>query len=240
MIVTKDLNGIVFNIFNYKENDLIVDIFCYQYGFMQLYVRGGQKTTSKSFFIFKLFNIITFDISKLNLEELSIYKSGTITKVFDYTALSYEKMNVIMLCSELLLKIKQQKDFDIKVYYQDIEDVILGLQKENPYFLLNYFIYKTLIILGCAPSLDSCCMCSKMNGIMAYDIINNGFICQVCYDNNSKYLMDKDILNYLYKIKFKEEIPNNKRENDKKVFEIFNGILNDNAGVYLIAAKYIY
>ena len=89
-MITKDIDAIVFNIFNYKENDTMVDVYTKEYGFMQLYVRGGQKTTSKSFFIFKIFNIISIDLSKVNLNELSMYRSGSITKVFDYTSLNYD------------------------------------------------------------------------------------------------------------------------------------------------------
>ncbi|MDH6602891.1 DNA repair protein RecO (recombination protein O) [Bacilli bacterium PM5-9] len=241
MIITKDLKGIVFNIFNYKENDLIVDVLSYQYGFMQLYVRGGQKTTSKSFFIFKIFNFITFDVSKLNLEELSIYKSGSVDRIFDYTCLNYEQMNLVMFMSELLIKIKHQKDINYKKYYEFLEEIIVDIsKKKNSYFLTNYFIYNTLELIGCAPNLESCYNCAKTNNIVAFDLKNSGFICKECFDNNSKYLMDKDILNYLYKLSNGNEITNNKKSYDKYVFDLLTDLLYENAGVYLTSVKYIY
>ncbi|MEG0569772.1 MAG: recombination protein O N-terminal domain-containing protein, partial [Erysipelotrichales bacterium] len=86
-MITKDIKGIVFNILNYKDNDLIVDVFTYDYGFIQLYVKGAAKIKNKSFYIFKLFNEISFDVAKLDINGLSTYRSGSIIKVFDYTKL---------------------------------------------------------------------------------------------------------------------------------------------------------
>lgn len=242
MTITKDLHGIIFNIFNYKENDLIVDVFTKEYGIMQLYVKGGQKTTTKSFFIFRLFNVITFDVSKLNLSELSIYKSGEVNEVFDYTKLNYEQMNSTMFISELLVKIKHVADYNYKKYYQELLVIITDLKEKNKssHFILNYFIYITLKILGSGIILNGCYHCSKQQDIIAYDILNGGFVCIDCFDNNSKYLKDKTILNYLYKLPRYEELENNALVYDKAVFEILIDCLKENTGVYLMALKYIY
>ena len=241
MIITKDLEGIVFNIFNYKENDLIVDVLCKQYGFMQLYVRGAQKTTAKSFYVFRLFNKITFDVSKLNLVELSTYKSGFVNQVFDYTKLDYEQMNSVMFIEELLIKIKHQQDISYQAYYQELELVIDKIRtNENSYFVINYFLYKTLGILGCAPILNCCSNCAKTSQIVAYDISKSGFVCQNCYDATTKNISEVKVLEYLYELNDKKEITNNQKIYDKIIFRLLIDILNDNAGIYLVATKYIY
>lgn len=242
MTITKDLHGIIFNIFNYKENDLIADVFTKEYGAIQLYVKGAQKTTSKSFFIFKQFNIITFDVSKLNLKELSMYKSGEVKEVFDYTKLNYEQMNTTMLISELLVKIKHLNDYDYQNYYQELLIIISDLKtnRKPVQFILNYFLYISLKVLGSGLVLDSCYQCSKQHNIIAYDIINNGFICLACFEGNSKYLKDQTILNYLYKLPKYEEIDDNALIYDKAIFELLIDCLKENTGVYLIASNYIY
>ncbi|MDL2211504.1 DNA repair protein RecO [Erysipelotrichaceae bacterium OttesenSCG-928-M19] len=240
MKITKDLHGIVINTLKYKTSDLIVDVFCLEYGFMQLYVRGAQKTTSKSFYIFQLFNIITFDLSKLNLDELSIYKSGSIEQVFDFTNLDYDKINIVMFVNELLNRIKRLSDNNYNNYYQDITSFLSDIHTTNPFYLLNWFLYQSLVVLGCQPTLDCCVECNKASKIVAFDLINNGFICQNCFDGNSKYLTDKNILNYLYKISTKEEIANNSLNYDREIFRILLEMINENAGVYLESAKYIY
>lgn len=240
MKITKDLHGIIFNLFNYKENDLIVDVFCYEYGFMQLYVKGGQKTTSKSFFIFKLFNVISFDLFNFNPNGLSNYKSGSAVKVFDFTKLDYDKINVMMLICEVLLKIKHLKDNDYQKFYLDVYQIVLDIYQQKPFFTLNYFLNKTLKLLGCQPIFDCCCHCGKTNDIIAYDLENNGFVCMACYEDNLKYLTNKNILNYLYGLDKNVEIENNSRYYDKYVFTLLIAMVNDNAGLYLQAAKYIY
>ncbi|MEG0686981.1 MAG: DNA repair protein RecO, partial [Erysipelotrichales bacterium] len=194
-MITKDIKGIVFNILNYKDNDLIVDVFTYDYGFIQLYVKGAQKIKSKSFYIFKLFNEISFDIAKMDLNGLSTYRSGSIIKVFDYTKLDYTQINCSMLISELLVKIKELKDFNIKRYYKDLQ-LVLSLMLENKtLFHINYFLNKTLIILGSGLVLDECQVCGSKKEIVGFSPILSGFVCS--NDSQDDMLCDKDLLLYL-------------------------------------------
>lgn len=241
-MITKDIDAIVFNIFDYKENDLIVDVFTREYGFMQLYVRGAQKTTSKSFFIFKVFNIISIDLSKINLDELSIYRSGSVLKVFDYTALNYGQMNAVMLLSETLLKIKNIKDYNINLYYNELETIITRLVSDkevDALFLVNYFFLKTLDILGCSIILDCCGHCTKSSNIVVFDLDEKCFICKDCYNGDLNAIVNPDVLNYLYNLGRGHTTKSSNLSLNKVVFELLYDILLENAGIYLVSHDYI-
>lgn len=239
-MIIKDLNGIVFNIFNYKENDLIVDVFTKEYGFMQLYIRGGQKTTSKSFFVFSKFNIINFDLSKYNPQGLSLYKSGSVVKAYDFINLSFEKINAMMLFEELLEKIKVQKI--VSDHYYSVLLYIIENSKNDKVthlLLINYLLVQTLNQLGCDFSLDECFYCHNKTKIKVFDYEVNGFVCENCLEYSSVYTNKKDELLYFYNLNRLENYGIIEFENEKEIFNYLISIIFDNAGIYLISQKYI-
>ena len=239
-MIIKDLDGIVFNSISYKDNDLIVDVYTHEYGFIQLYVKGAQKTSSKSFYIFKMFNIIKFDLSKIDLDNLSIYRSGSIVEVFDYTKIDYDMMNVVSFISECLIRIKELKDFDQKKYYASLIKAVADLKSKNSYLdVVNYFLLNTLDVLGAQIVLDRCCYCNQTTQIEAYDLEMNGFVCHNCI-GSSRVIKDEMFLKYLYNLN-KNSIGGILVEQSLKmrVFKLLYSIMYDNVGIQLRSYKYL-
>ncbi|WP_423364563.1 DNA repair protein RecO [Mycoplasma sp. P36-A1] len=240
MKITKDINGIIFDVLEYKDNDLIVSVLSKEYGFMQLYVKGGAKVTSKSFYIIKQFNEITFDVSKLNIDSLSLYKSGTNISVFDYTSLSYNQINACLLLAELFNKIKEIDNFDYVKYYDFIKKYLESIkQNNNIYYLINLFLYNTLVILGAYPIIDKCVICNNDNSIVGFDIENFGFVCKNC-QSNAYILKDKVVLTTLYEINNQELKSSSSKSSNKIIMNILTNYLSENTGVNLVSRKYIY
>lgn len=242
---TKNIEGIVFNIFNYQENALIVDVLTKEYGFISLCVKGGQKSSSKAFYILKMFNIITFDISKLNIEGLSNYRSAQVIEYFDYTKLDYFTMNMMMLISELLIKIKPLNDLNLTNYYQILKQIVIKVNKaeSDNSSLLNLLLLETFKILGSQPILDSCMLCNKIENIKAYSYSSHGFICQECLNDNRLLENDKisyqnELLRYLYYLnKYQIIEVDNKLKINLRYY--FLNILNENTGIYLKSSQYL-
>ena len=239
-MIIKDLKGVVFNVFNYKESDLIVDVFSQSFGFLQLYVRGGQKTTSKSFFVFNKFNIINFDLSKYNENGLSTYKSGHVIKSFDFINLSYEKINVMMYLEELLEKIKHGKIFS-QTYYDSIVNIIDNLKNSecSSLYSLNYLLVKTLNVLGCQIMLEGCFYCNNEYNIKVFDYDVNGFVCSNCYKESINNTFLKEELIYLYNLNTYQKCDIINYSIEKKIFNYLSSLLLDNAGIYLVSQKYL-
>lgn len=234
---TKNLHGIIFNSFNYKENDLIVDVVCLELGFIQLYVKGGQKLTTKSFYILNMFNVIDFDINN-HQQGLLNYRGGRIIKSFDYTKLSYNKMNVIMIISEILMRIKHES-VQTKQLYLTLEKVLIDINThKSDYDLLNLFLIEVLNIVGLSLKLDGCLYCEKSKDIVAYCWDNHGFVCSSCLSEDN-LVYDKEVLTYLYKLNqgYYYEITENKK---KLILRYLLQLLNDNAGIYLKSLKYLF
>lgn len=239
-MIIKDLNGIVFNLFNYKENDLIVDVFTKEYGFMQLYIRGGQKTTSKSFFVFSKFNIIKFDLSKYNNNGLSIYKSGSVLKAYDFINLSFEQINLMMLFEELLEKIKHEKIVS-DIYFETLISIIYNSKNNNisHLFLINYLLVQTLKNLGCELTLDKCFHCESKTKIKVFDYEVNGFVCENCLENSQLNTFEKDYLIYFFNLNTYNNYDIIESKIEKEIFKYLSSILFDNAGIYLVSQKFI-
>lgn len=244
-MITKNIEGIVFNIFNYQDNALIVDVFTKEYGFISLKVKGGQKSSSKAFHIFKMFNIISFDVLTLNVNGLSNYRSGEVIEYFDFTKLDYFSMNMMMLISEVLQKTKHLNDFNFKNYYQLVKEIIKKVNQEDQdnYSLLNLFLLETLKMLGSQPVLDSCLICQKITKIKAYSYALHGFICQDCLENNNdldneNISYQQDLLRYLYHLnKYQIVDVDNKIKINLRYYLL--NTLNDNTGLYLKSSKYL-
>lgn len=241
MKITKSIEGLVFHTIDYQENDLIAYVLTQEYGFMQIYVKGGQKATSKSFYIIKPMNLISFDVSKLDVDHLSTYKSGSNINLIDYTSFNYLQSSAFMLLIELLYKIRDMNHFDKVNFYCIIKIIYQNLSKNNNVlYNINILLYLILQINGLNPQLDQCIHCGASSQIKYYDIQNHGYVCLNCKPSEFNY-SDKEMLNYLFHIKeFDFEYQFNNDQIQKQVFEMFNNDLSENLGLIIKASNYIY
>jgi len=246
-MIINQLNGIVFNILDYKDNDVIASILCKEYGFLQVQVKGAKKQTSKSYYIMHQFNRISFDLSKLNHDGLSVYKSGSNIHVLDFTKLSYQGSTALMYISELLYKIKEMKEFDQAFFYDKVVLIIDGIQNNKEVcYLINAFIVEVLSINGIVLQLDQCGTCHARNDIIGFDYLNYGFICKDCYVKleeieEEKIIRNKEVLQCLYGLShWESETSVFPDAINKQVFKLLNNYLQDNLGIYLQSGKYLY
>lgn len=80
----------------------------------------------------------------------------------------------------------------------------LAIRKSKYETLVLAYQVKVLRIMGVMPSLDSCAVCGKRDGMAAFSIMDGGVICDECYlarqrEGNSRliYNIDFDIINIL-------------------------------------------
>lgn len=240
----KGIEGIVIDLLDQKDNDIIASILTAEYGFIKVYVKGAKKIKNKSFYIFKAFNIIEFDLNNFNEDGISSYKSGMNIKVFDYTNLTLEQSGLVSTMIELIVKINQVYEPN-SAYYHFIKTTITLINKDNKRKtlpILNSVILKTLAILGVPLKLNKCLACDdKPNKVVAFDIDLAGFICQEHYQADHQSITDKKILEYLFYLNKNDY---DKLETystyDKVVNQLLNKYLIENTGVYLNSLKYIF
>lgn len=240
----KGIEGLVIDLLDQKDYDIIASILTKDYGFIKVYVKGAKKVKNKSFYVFKELNLIEFDLNSFNPDGISSYKSGTIINVFDYTKLSLAQSGLVATIMELIMKISQTYEKN-DAYYDSIKATIKLITPDNKaqtLALLNNVLLKTLAILGVPLQLKHCLECgNRQNRVVAFDIDLAGFICQEHYQADHQSINDKSILTYLFYL--------NKDNYDKLLdyeayHQVVNQLLNkyliENTGVYLNSLKYIF
>jgi len=241
MDIVKNLDGIVVNLVDYKDNDVIATFLTKQYGFIQVYVKGRKKISSKSYYLINEFNEIKFDLSKLNLSGLSTFKSGTSTTMLDYTNLSVEASACLMLMGELLNKIKSNNEFNHDAFYKHTKHTIHELSSDNHlYEALNKFIYQVLKINGITLVIDRCVSCANNSSIVGFDINNHGFICSDClHENTESIISDRKVLETIYLLD-SDTYKASGSSVDKTVFKLLYYYLKEDLGIYLKSGQYLY
>jgi DNA repair protein RecO len=245
IVIIKALEGIVVDLLDQKDDDLIASILTKDYGLLKVYVKGAKKTKNKSFYIFKVLNIIEFDLSSLNPKGISSYKSGANIKVFNYTNLTLEQSNLVAMIIELLVKINQVYEHDDD-YYRLIKETIGLLNQDYQHqtlAILNNVLLKTLGILGVGLHLDTCLACNDehQQRVVAFDIDQAGFICQKHCQKDHRLITDKKLLEYLFYLNHDNyEMLASYHVYHKVINQLLNKYLIENTGVYLNSLKYIF
>lgn len=238
----KNLDVIVIRTMPYKENDLLVDVFSKDYGYLNIHARGANKQSSKSFYLLKPFNILTIDLLKMDLKGISSFKSGSIIKTFDYLSLDFTQMNFVSLIQEIIVK-SNSAIIDYNRYYNTLFEIINLLNKKELMYindLINIFLNETLKQLGVNPCLDSCVACHKTSNIVTYDINDDGFKCKDCIDENHNNISNNSFLRYLYYLNLKDYQNASKfKDAQYYTYKLLIKYLTENAGMYLNSLKYI-
>lgn len=247
VIKSKNINGlecIIYNIIDYKDNDLLVDVFSLKYGFLTLYVKGAKKTTSKSFYIIRNYNNIKVDVFFKSFDQIITYKSGSIIQSYNYINLDFMKSSILSLFSEVLINVRSNY-IHTEFYYKVVRDFISKSQN-NSFdlgLILNVFLLRTLNIVGISLTLDKCHSCCATSKIVIYDINNGGFLCSVCKDTyaSTNIITQENILNYLYYLD-KEDYQRLDLylQYNKTIFYLLTMYLIDYAGINMTTRKYIY
>ncbi|MDR3215371.1 MAG: DNA repair protein RecO [Bacilli bacterium] len=231
----KGINGIIINIVEYKDNDLIVTFLTRELGFIQTIVKGAQKKGNKSFYLISLFNELTFDVVNYQKNELSIFKSGDIINACDYTTLSLDNLNMMMLISEILYKMRNSDIVDNKDFFKLVKYVMRIIVDNNndSWYYLNYLLLVVLNKLGVSLVLDRCIICSKQEKIVAFSNHELGFICQDCLNEfNDDLNTDQQLLSYLYNLN-KHLLVRKDEINNKLVFRMLINYLHEKTGILL-------
>ncbi|MGL4383310.1 MAG: DNA repair protein RecO [Bacilli bacterium] len=235
----KNVEGIIFNTFDCKDNDIIVDVITKNHGFIKLYVKGAKAIKNANFFTYKVYHQIVFELNYQSKQELQRASNAQVINSFNYTKLSYQGMNSCSFVSELLLKIKEVIDFKSNALYELIINYTRDVfNEETILYHLNTILLYTLDVLGIKPILDKCLYCSSKSNIVAYSINDNGFVCQE--HNKPTFINEEALLKYLYYLDNDDDlIKKDDSSNALSIFKILYGYVYEQAGLFLISYKYL-
>lgn len=177
MEVTYKTKGIVLRREPYNENDSRVFVYTRDFGKLDLIARGTQKLSSK----------LVSHIEPLNLCEIMVVRGkqydylGTIIseEVFAGVKDDYDKTvtagEILKLVNDAVKE--KQAEPEIFLLLQEFFKIL-----NNGHILKSAFILKFLALLGYAPELDKCVVCSRQlqPGGNSFSYAAGGVVCGGC------------------------------------------------------------
>lgn len=172
-----DVEGIVLNTKDYKDNSKILDILTKEYGIIGVISKGCKSLRSNLRSVSDKMTYATFTIyykeNKLStLTEASIINNFTYIKK-DISAISYASF-LLDLTNQVYKQNETNELYDIL-----ISALIKINEKFNPLIISNIVELKYLFYLGVMPNLDECSVCGSKS-VVTLSNFKGGFVCKKC------------------------------------------------------------
>ncbi len=192
------LEGIVLRQSEYKDNDLLLNVFLKEHGKISLVVKGGLKENSKNKALCAPFSCSQFQIDYSPLKSIFLLKTGSLQHSF------YKiKDNLDLIsCANLMVEILEQF-IEPQVQNENFYNLFLFCltklhEKKNIYLVLAFYISECLKEIGIEPEVDECVNCSELK-VNTISIAEGGFVCLKCATNTKSMKCDLDALkNFRY------------------------------------------
>lgn len=223
--------GILLNIHEYGDNDLICNVFFSTGEIYSLFCPGTQKPNSKNYANLKFFKIIEFEIFANEVKQKGKLKRATIIE-----NISDEETKDFLMRFRFLKNIIMQ----FKKLNQDIFDCVINILKIKTIYDTNYLwvliLFKQLLIReNMFPKVRECARCGTQDNISSFSLKENGLLCKNCV---SRYdvLLEKKTLEKIIKFFIYDNnwiILNLQFTQWEKKFlnSIFKNFLIDNLGI---------
>lgn len=185
--MNKTLNGIVLSMRDYREADVILNVFCEEEGMQSLVARGLRKLISKNAGSTQLFTHAKFHVDYH--EQKSIHSMRNADIVGSYRNLREDLLkqaigSILCECME-------------KTQWEDSEEAFHLLKQSfdhlqatsQPYALGALFLSIMNRYQGVEPYVEGCVACGHSSNITAISVKQGGFLCANC---------EKDAMTYGY------------------------------------------
>jgi len=168
--VNDKIKGLVLNIGDYKENDLILQVISEDKGFLSLSGKSAKKISGKQHFV----NLCVYEFIvdyKENKTMFSIHGSKLLDNYYEDSNLKLLSFKNILI--ELTNKSKELYTEDL---YKNITFVLSKMNEKNMYLLGSMYISYLLKLHGINPVVDGCVVCSNQN-VVGVSKRLGGFVC---------------------------------------------------------------
>ena len=173
-----DVEGIIINSKDYKDNSKILDIFTKDYGIIGVIAKGCKSLKSNLRSVTDKFTYATFTLY-YKKDKLSILSEASIINNFSNIKKDIEKISYCSFLMDLTHQVyKQCEDSDI---YDIFIDSINKINENfNSLIITNIVELKYLGYLGVMPNLDGCSICGSKS-VVTLSSDKGGFLCAKCH-----------------------------------------------------------
>jgi DNA repair protein RecO (recombination protein O) len=200
--------AIVLKTYRLGENDKIIKLYSFEKGIISAVAKGVLKPKSRFGARLELYNILDLEIT--SGRSIDIISQTEIIGSFKNISSDFYKYSFSQIIADIILKTQSEDLYSnnlfklLYVVLKKIDDLVLedirSLEK-----ITSFFIAKLLILMGYAPILSNCGMCSSEISIneknLYFSITMGSAICQQCsYNNKTGYVLNYQSYHYLKKL----------------------------------------
>lgn len=171
--------GIITKINEYSDNDLILNIYTYDFGLVNVFAKGAKNTKSKNLSATNLFVLAEFELYKSK----KWYKLNSIDVIesFYFIREDIEKLSYASYFGELINSVSavdkpDQKNFKL------LTEALTALKVYNKKLIKVAYEYTLLKNIGLEPQLFYCLNCDKKLGYdkNVFSVSDGGLYCTDC------------------------------------------------------------
>ena len=175
-----DIEGIIINSKDYKDNSKILDIFTKEYGVIGVIAKGCKSLKSNLRSVTDKLTYATFTIY-FKKDKLSILSEASIINNFSNIKKDIEKISYASFLIDLTHQVYKQCE-DNALYDLLISALVKINEKFNPLIITNILELKYLEYLGVMPNITGCAICGSKN-VVTLSSDKGGYLCSKCHTN---------------------------------------------------------
>ncbi len=185
--------GIVLSHRDFKDNDVILTILTKEEGTLSFVAKGIKKAKSKNASACELFTYSRFFYNRNERATMQSLRTAERIQMYRHVYDSLQKQVIASLLCEVCNKIVLEESYMV---FDLLQQSLQHLDKEdNDFCVLAFFIAQLNEIVGVSPNVDGCVHCGNPS-VMAISIINGGFVCSDCYQQEKDIRCSIDSLRY--------------------------------------------
>lgn len=164
------VKGLVLNITDYKENDLLIQVITEDKGFLTLCAKAAKKISGKAHY--SNMCLYEFIIDYKDTKTMySIHNAKLLASYYEDNNLSLLSFKNILI--ELTTKSKNDYELDL---FKNICFALANINKDNMYLLGSLYVSYILKLLGISPNVDGCIECHNTK-VVSISSLKGGFLC---------------------------------------------------------------
>ena len=175
-----DVEGIIINSKDYKDNSKILDIFTKEYGIIGVIAKGCKSLKSNLRSVTEKLTYATFTIY-FKKDKLSILSEASIINNFSNIKKDIEKISYASFLVDLTNQVYKQCE-DNSLYDLLISALVKINDNFNPLTITNIIELKYLEYLGVMPNIDGCSICGSKS-VVTLSSDKGGYLCSKCHTN---------------------------------------------------------
>lgn len=173
--------GIVIRHQDYRDNDVILNVFTKENGKMSFLARGLKKAQSKNASSCALFTFSVFHFNENTKSNMQSLKTAERKEMFRNLYNDLVLQTIAQIMCECIEKIANGISEELFIIlYKSLN--YLNTSKK-PYVVLGLFLALCNEFCGISPNVDDCVKCHRQDMIASISLRDGGFLCVNCMDS---------------------------------------------------------